>query len=260
MNQQLKTFLLCVATALVTGSLLVGIGKVHWSSNSPALVIDGPVTSQLGDILEYKASVKDSGWFLDKVVYQWKVLNNVGEVKVTQMSDDHIFFPAGLTAGKDYVVCSATLEENYIVWTNVVPLDMRIVPVQIGGVTPGPTPPGPNPPVPPAPTPTPVTDKLWAVAIFDNTQAVSLTKDQLAVHNGTEEMQGLLKPFDVIWKNYDKVNPALADSKWQEKISSLKLPSVVFVNKDGKVYGDVQADQLNKTNVTAKAKSIREGK
>lgn len=253
---KLKTVFLCVASSILTVTLMLGLNHVTWKSNT-VLSVSGPATAVKGDILEYKANVTNKSWFLNKTVYQWKVLHKNGEVVYRAVSDNDILVPAGLLDEKIYIVCSAVNYYDYVVHGYVEPLDIIVTPTVIGSpVPPGPGPgPGPIPPVPPTP-PTPVvTGKLFAIAVFDNTTVTSLTPDQLAVHNSTAIAADLAK-LDTEWRNYDKQNPAIADPSWQAVLSKVTLPALFIVDEKGKdVYESHKL--VSVTDIETQVKKLR---
>lgn len=230
---KLKTVLLCAASCVLTATLMIGLNSAHFQKNNGSLIVDGPATAVKGDILEYKASTTSTSWFLNKTIYQWKVLHHNGEVVYRAVSNNDILVPSGLVDDKFYIVCSAVNYYDYVVRGSVEPLGVAVLSTVVG--EPSPVPPGPTPIPPPNPTPpTPiVTGKLFAIAVFDDAALMSITPDQLAVHNSTAIATDLAK-LDTEWRSYDKQNPALSDPSWQTVLSKVTLPALFIVDDKGK--------------------------
>lgn len=254
---KLKSLVLCVASSLLTVVLMLGISHVNVKYESQ-LVVKGNTNLAKGDIGEFTAQVSKPSWFLYDTVYQWKVLHARGVVQYRSVSDNNILIPAGVEDDKMWVVTSAVNHYNYILWSDVVPLDVVVTPVTVGAPSPnpGPIPPGPTPN--PGPTPTPVTDPLFVVAIFDNANPLTLTSDQLSVHNGSEDMVTSLKSMNVTWRNYDKASPGMSDPSWQAVINKLGTPCVVIV--DGKGKGYYEGKLVSKTDIINHVNDVRSGK
>lgn len=253
---KVKVLLLCVATAILTAGVIFATVEIKIDRNPPSLDVIGPATVHPGDIPEFKAQVKNPSWFLSKTIYQWKIVGSTGEIPFKSMSEGDIFFPAGLKNDKIHVITSAVVHHNYLLWSSVTPLDIQshCLIVGDGPVPPGP---GPNPPPPPGPTPQPVSEHLYVIAVFDNTQATSLDPDQLKLHNSTTIADGVSK-LNANWKNMDKANPALADASWQAVLTKVGLPALIIANDKGHVYYSAKA--ISEADVTAQLNKVREGK
>ncbi len=247
---KIKTTVLCVVTAVVT---LFAV--YSWDNHTKVdpkvfgINISGPVSANPGDLIEYTADAVNKSFWLSKIVYQWKVLEQDKVVPFRQLSEGDILFPAGMNPGKYWILNSATAYYNYYVWSAVAPLGVSINQTVVGTPTPSPT-----PPVPPTPVPIPVVnDKLYAVAIFDNTNITTLTSGQLSIHNSTTATAALA-PLNTVWRNYDKSDPALAGPSWQSIIGKLGVPCLVIADANGKSYfnGTLPASETDVISVVKK--------
>lgn len=250
---KLKVLVLCTISSILGMVLMFGISHVKIKTESQ-LVVKGTTNVIKGDIVELSAQVANPSWFMSKAVVQWKVLHSKGVVNYHSSSPNEIFFPAGITDDKFWVLTSAVIHNNYLLWSDVVPLDVVATPVTVGAPNPNPNPPDPGP----TPNPTPVTTPLWAIAIFDNTNPLTLNADQLYVHNNTEDMQTKLKPLNITWRNYDKANPSLSNPSWQALISEVGLPLIVIVDDNGKNY--YKGKLISQTDTISRGEAVRSGK
>lgn len=243
---------ICVVLGIVSG---VSLSRVKVSPPT-TLVVTGNTAVSKGGLIDLTANVENPSWFLTNTIYQWKVLHNNGELPFRSVTANNILLPAGLNNDKVFVILSAVNYHNYIAWGSVSPLDTKVIPVTVGDApAPGP---GPIPPVPPTPpAPTPITDPLWAIAVFDNTAALTWTPDQLKLHNSTTVVAAT-KALNVTWKNYDKANPALADPTWQAEIAKVGLPALFLMDVKGKTYYSGKA--ISETDAVIQINIVRGGK
>lgn len=241
---KIKVLLLCLTTAVLAVFLTLATTKFHEQFKPTILNIVGPNSVNKGDIIDLKASVVNPSFFLSKTVYQWKILHGKGEVSYNSISPDHIYLSSGINTDKLWVVCSAVNYHNYLLWGDATPLNIITHPISIDDSNPKPPPPPPGP--------TPVTDPLFAIAVFDNTNATNLNADQLKLHNSTTILNAL-KSLNTTWKNYDKTNPALSDAKWQSSITAVGLPALFITNAAGHVYyqgsAKSESDTLSQVNI-----------
>lgn len=252
---KLKVLFLCLASSLLTIASMSAVSHINFK-NSPQLTIKGPSNLAKGEMAQFRANIERSSWFLSKTIFQWKVLHSKGVINYLSSGNGDIFFPVGLNKDKFWVVCSAVNHYNYILWNNVEPLDTVVMPLNVGDPAPDPPNPGPLPPPdPPGPTPIPVTTSLWAISVFDNNNPLTLTSDQLVVHNSSEDMQASLKPLSVIWRNYDKASPTLQDASWQTLLSKTGVPALIIVDEKGKSY--YEGKLVSKNDVINRVNSIR---
>ncbi len=116
--------------------------------------IDGPITANVGDILEYNISTYNLSVWAKPPIWQWKVVDDaVSDVNFKLASPTNAFFGASAGTTKYYIICSGSVYYNYLVWGYEVPLGVSVKAVEINNPSP-PVPPGPNP-VPPSPNPIP---------------------------------------------------------------------------------------------------------
>ncbi len=128
---------------------------------------------------------------------------------------------------------------------------------------PGPVPPpgpGPLPPPPPNPSPTP-TGNVWAIAIFDTSQQVSLPAGQLAIY-GSPTIKDAVKAIGAIWRRYDvndKIPKAgssivVTETNWGHAAASVGWPALVFTDSAGVIVHPAQKLPADEGGVVAAAK------
>lgn len=249
---KLKTLGLCVFSVILGITLTVGYFNLNTDMTVKSqLKVTGPTNVSKGDYPEFLAEVTKPSWFQSKAIYQWKVVNSKGVIQHRAVTNSDILVPAGMDEDRLWVLTSVVVHNNYLLWNEVVPLGVVVTPVTVG--TPTPT------PVPPPPTPIPVTFKgpLFAIGVFDNSNPLVLSEDQLYMHNNVADIQEALKALDTTWKNYDRTNPALAPSSWQSIINTIGAPTLILVDKDGKDY--YKGKLISKIDTLNRIYSIRNG-
>lgn len=134
---------------------------------------------------------------------------------------------------------------------------------------PGPVPPtpGPGPPAPPGPGPAPTpTGQVWALAVFDTANQVSLPTGQLAIY-GSPTIQSAVKSAGAVWRRYD-VNDMvptksggsipLSTSKWGAAAITAGLPALVMFDSTGAVIEAIKLP-ADEAGVTAAVKAVAGG-
>ncbi len=120
---------------------------------------------------------------------------------------------------------------------------------------PGPAPPpgpGPLPPPPPNPTPVP-TGNVWAIAIFDMSQDISLPAGQLEI-KGSPTIAAEVKALGAIWRRYDigeklpkgSGTILVPDTNWGREAAKVGWPALVFTDSTGVVIYPAQKLPIDK--------------
>jgi hypothetical protein len=146
---------LFTTSLIVALSLLIGYKSYNYISITTPPVnvsITGPTTANVGDLVEYRVTAQNLGWFASTPLWQW----NVAEVNLSNTNaqpnydNTGVFFAVAPSTTKYFVNCSGVVKYNYFGWQTLTPLGSYNVVVSINGSNPTPTPtptPSPNPPV-----------------------------------------------------------------------------------------------------------------
>jgi hypothetical protein len=123
-------------------------------------------------------------------------------------------------AGTTYQVTAAVLMNGDV---GLLTSSVTICPtLPAPGPVPGPLP-GPGPaPVGPVPA-----QKVWALAVFDTSQQISLPPGQLALYK-SQSVVAALAPLGVVYRHYDVNDPAVTGSVWGIAAVRLQKPALVL--------------------------------
>jgi len=153
---------------------------------TPQIVLDGPDITGIGEMLEYKATVKNTS---EKVYLQWGVVKDGKEADYRISKEGSVLIGSGASPGKLLVIVNGVIvKRKYLVLNEVQELNPAFHTVTIGGDVP------PNPLPPPAPTPDPgPTDGKYKIA-----RLVYNTFNSSVTNKGTEVVDGVETPIRVI--------------------------------------------------------------
>lgn len=218
--------ILSVLSSLIT---IAGYHMVGGVSSQASYNIVGPVTANVGNLLEYGVQTENLSWWAHKPIWQWDVFEaNSGETDFRQ-DGSGIFFVAAPNATQYYIVCSGVVYHNYFVWGYNEQLGVLVQTVPVNGSpTPTPTPnPNPNPtPTPPAPNPT----------IPDGKFKVSSLAYQLFTQVAYNDKPGLAK---ALGSNYTGV------------ASAIKAGAITTLNDTFKIIQQKNQATLSSLNVSS---------